>query len=1515
MRLTPGRSVTGAFLGRLLLPAVVATLLAWPAIGAEPFPVLKQVPEEVRDLHYREVLYFHYQQEYFSALTTLLARREHELVARDSVDADLLRIGIELSYGMHESAMAGFAALLERRVALQPRDQIWLSLARTWIRRDYPARAAHALEQISADASDEIRAEHAMIGALLDLERGNERAALAQLESITRPPVWSDYARYNRIMLMNRLGLDGVAEVVPADPGRRAIDDRESRNLRDHANAALGYFHLERHRLAEAGAAFGRVGADSLVSGQARLGAGQAAFDSGEFGRAIAAWSALAAEEAPEPAVREARLMTAYAYWRLGASAEAAERYRKAIDGLDRESAELDSMIAAVRDDAPFLDMIADVITADAWRDSVPPLYRSRYLRGLAASDEFHEAWSAWRQLRFLRERLETWAGDIAAFEAMLATRRQGYARRLPEARERLKEIDIGALEARSLAFTRRIDEIRRHNDAAALATTREQQLAAMIADIETRLARHAGDDRLDEQRERLRILGGVLQWNIESDFKARLWEAHKAVVKLGAALERVEEGRARLHRAQQEAPGRFIGFDARIADTQARIAALARRLAGVVEGHEMYIKGRVIAELRHQGRLAAGYGVRARYELASLLDETAVVNADGEWRPALQAWLDFNAVAGAGDDERKLHAMRRIADLRLMLADGLTADHPERDSELGAAIRTYEALLQTCAECSGNDRIHYQLARAHDSLGDAAHSLDVLTRLVEDYPGSPLYAEAQFRRGEALFVQRDYGAAEQAYGAVLAAGAAAAFEQQARYKHGWSLFKQTRYEEAIDDFIAVLDRHLSQEAEDGPVKPDMLPGAERALVLDTLRVISLGFSHLDGPGAVTAYFASRPPVPYEHLIFAGLSDLYLEKERYSDAALTLAAFVARNPYHAEAAASQIRIMEIHDQAGFGALALQARRDFLENFAVRGPYWERHDIAQAPAVAERLRQELLAMAERAHAHAQAVRSQAEYREAARWYREFLTSFPADERSPQLSFLLAELLFESGDYVEAIARYEESAYHHGPHEQAAEAGYAALLSYERHITALSDREQREVWQEQAVVSALLFADRFPAHAEAPAVLARAAEQLFKNGEVADAHAVALRVVQYGEASAPALRRSAWMLIGQVQFDRAIHDEAEYAYTQAVALLPPSDPARGPLVERLAAAIYQQGQHALDAGAPLDAARQFLRVAQVTPAATIVETAEYDAAVALLAGGDRAGATAVLERFRLGWPASRWQDDVTRRLYFAYLDGGQLARAAGESVRLEARSSEPEEARAAAWQSAELYMRAGQTGESLRRYQHYLARYPEPLDQAIEARRRIADAYLAQGNDERHRHWLNEIVSADARAGAARTDFSRESAAEAALGLAEPLRARFEAVKLVIPLDRSLKTKRAAMDLALKAYRNAADYGVADVTTAATYYTGEIFHELSRALLASQRPQGLSEEEFEQYDILLEEQAYPFEEEAIRLHEVNYRRIAHGVYDDWVKRSIEQLGALLPARYGKAEILVSVVETIH
>jgi hypothetical protein len=118
---------------------------------------------------------------------------------------------------------------------------------------------------------------------------------------------------------------------------------------------------------------------------------------------------------------------------------------------------------------------------------------------------------------------------------------------------------------------------------------------------------------------------------------------------------------------------------------------------------------------------------------------------------------------------------------------------------------------------------------------------------------------------------------------------------------------------------------------------------------------------------------------------------------------------------------------------------------------------------------------------------------------------------------------------------------------------------------------------------------------------------------------------------------------------------------------------------------------------------------------------------------------------------------------------------------------------------------------------------------------------------------------------------------------------------------------LKRKKAAMKKALDAYTAIAKYKVAIYTTASTHRIGQLYQLLAADLLNSERPKGLNEEEIEEYGYLLEEQAFPFEEKAIELFEVNAERTAAGLYDDYIKQSLSALRKLKPAQYDKQEIV--------
>jgi hypothetical protein len=256
------------------------------------------------------------------------------------------------------------------------------------------------------------------------------------------------------------------------------------------------------------------------------------------------------------------------------------------------------------------------------------------------------------------------------------------------------------------------------------------------------------------------------------------------------------------------------------------------------------------------------------------------------------------------------------------------------------------------------------------------------------------------------------------------------------------------------------------------------------------------------------------------------------------------------------------------------------------------------------------------------------------------------------------------------------------------------------------------------------------------------------------------------------------------------------------------------------------------------------------------------------------------------------------------------------AAAEFERIaQAEESSDDVRREALWKAAELYEQSGTISSEQRVLADIIERYPNPLSESIEARFRLLQIAEQNGNQQERTSRLQDLVRVDANAGAQRSDRTRYLAAKASLELAEPIRQRFEVVKLKQPLADSMKLKRALMEDVIEAYTSVAEYGIAEVTTAATFRLGEAYERFSADLMASERPADLDAAALEQYDLLLEEQMFPLEEKAIDLYKANADRAADGVYDDWVRKSFARLASLMPARYAKVERSEDVVTTLY
>jgi tetratricopeptide (TPR) repeat protein len=828
-------------------------------------------------------------------------------------------------------------------------------------------------------------------------------------------------------------------------------------------------------------------------------------------------------------------------------------------------------------------------------------------------------------------------------------------------------------------------------------------------------------------------------------------------------------------------------------------------------------------------------------------------------------------------------------------------------------AIALYKKLLNDYPRYQHNDQVLYQMTRAYEEMGQIKEAMAIMDQIVRDFPQSHYFDEVQFRRAEYFFAHKHYLDAEDAYTSIVKIGASSEFYEIALYKLGWTFYKQELYEEALDRFIALMDHKVSVGYDFNQTKDEQ----ERKRTDDTFRVISLSFSNLGGADSVVAYFSSHGQRSYEDSIYSNLGEFYFDKRRYADAAATYNAFVDRNPSHKMAPNFHMRVIEIQAAGGFPSLVLESKKKFARTYALKAEYWKHFNPNDRPDVLGYLKTNLTDLAHHYHAlyqdPQQAKDKQPNFEEALHWYREFMLSFPTDVDSPGINYQLADLLLENRSFGKAAVEFEKTAYDYPHHEKSSEAGYAAVSAYQEQLNA-ADPENKATVKREVVRSSLKFADTFPEHEKAAIVLGTAADDLYDLKEYEQALSAANKLLNGFPGADADVVREAWLVIGHSSYELQRYSEAEDAYQKVLALLPAGDKTRDALIDNLAASIYKQGEQANAAKDYQAAVDHFLRVSRVAPTSNIRPTAEYDAAAALIQLKDWNAAASVLVGFRKNFPENPLQPEVTKKIAYVYKENNQRSLAAHEYERIETESHDDETRREALLAAADLYEQDGNNARALEVYRRFVSYFSQPVEPNLEARNKIAELLKAQNDRESYLNELEQLVTIEASAGSAQTPRTRYLAAHAALVLAEREFNDFVAVKLVNPFEVNLKKKRELMKTATQQFSQLADYGIGETTAAATFYLAEIYADFSNDLTNSERPEGMDPMEREQYELALEEQAYPFEEKAIQVHESNLKLIARGVYNEWIDKSLQKLAIAVPARYDKPELNSEVISSL-
>lgn len=592
-----------------------------------------QQPNVVKDLHYGEVLFHFYQEDYFTSIVHLLAARELNRVSNHVPEDELLLGGIDLSYGLHKEASRIFDKLLQGNVRDTIKNRAYYYLAKIYFQRGYLDEAAGFLHNVKGPVQESVFGELKLLTGQVYLAQEKYDDAISSLSQWRGPKNYRPYASYNLGIAFTKQGhidkgIEYLKEVGKAKPKTESI-----RTLRDKANLASGLSLIQNDRPAEATEYLEKVRLQGLYSNMALLGIGWANTEANEHEAALGPLMELRNRSAYHPEVQEGILALAYAYNEMGLSGRAVKAYEKAAGIYLTEAQEL-AVSAKVIEEGALVRALLERTKGGpqmGWfwslRD-LPDIPEVKYFTELMAEHEFHEALKNFRDLLYLKKNLEHWDENIPIYMTMLDTRKARYQKYLPLVEKRLKELDIKKLEAEQDNLAHTLDDIEKGNEYFQLATQEEKQKLANIEKLSIKLKQLEENDpenkKLKQMQEKLALMKGVVHWKIHSEYIDRKWVHKQDVTDIDRHLTITPGKSISIKQAISKSVKDFDEFEVRILALQKEIKRLIPIVNRVFEKQSRYLEYVAVKELKRRENILVGYEKHARFALAAAYDQAA---------------------------------------------------------------------------------------------------------------------------------------------------------------------------------------------------------------------------------------------------------------------------------------------------------------------------------------------------------------------------------------------------------------------------------------------------------------------------------------------------------------------------------------------------------------------------------------------------------------------------------------------------------------------------------------------------------------------------------------------------------------------------------------------------------------------------------------------------------------------------------------------------------------------------
>ena len=387
--------------------------------------------------------------------------------------------------------------------------------------------------------------------------------------------------------------------------------------------------------------------------------------------------------------------------------------------------------------------------------------------------------------------------------------------------------------------------------------------------------------------------------------------------------------------------------------------------------------------------RLAELYWEQSKYEYA-----TEMRKYDEEY----EKWFNLAAEQQKKQAEPKVEATRSTAYTR-------------------KAIENYRVILQNYPNYPRIDEALFFLAFSLGDVGEEEESRDMYEKLVKNYPRSSTIPDAYNALGEYFFNHNN------AYKALQNFKKAAGFKESriytyALYKLAWCYFNVGEHEQAIttmDDLVKETDRRIEAE------------GVEAGISLkeEALRDMVTFFAEIGDLAKAKEYFTRLGEKRYYRQMLSRLGGIYKEQGKTDEAIETYRTLIAETPNSPDNAANQDEIVNAYWNKDRFDEANEEINRLVESYG-RNSSWTASNKENKEAVkeAERLiEKNLYKVATDSHQQALKRKAAKLLQLAEENYKRYLDYFSGGQRSYEMRFWYAEVLYKLKKFDVAADEYE------------------------------------------------------------------------------------------------------------------------------------------------------------------------------------------------------------------------------------------------------------------------------------------------------------------------------------------------------------------------------------------------------------------------------------------------------------------------------------------------------------